>query len=328
MKKEQPILTICIPTYNRAKDLEYNLSLLEKYIKEGDLSDKVQLLISDNHSTDNTSKVIESYSKILDIKAFEQDYNIGGHNNTLFLVEHSETEWVMLLGDDDYLEQWYISECLKQIEEHPNLGCLIPNYAAYDPLKKEELWLREPDCKSEYFKSGFKACLQNSWRAHQLSGICFKREGIIEAFYKNKMGNMYPQIFFVSYCALRYDVLHFGQKCLRVSSIPQSQKDWTYGDDGLVNDVFENYKYLGVSFIQRAILEEDFLRRDARYAYLTDNQNQAVEKILEGRNVSRLGRIMIAWRISRRKCYTGKKYHTLFIVLNAINRVINILAGK
>ena len=34
----------------------------------------------------------------------------------------------MLLGDDDYLEPWYIRECLNRINVNPNLGCLIANY--------------------------------------------------------------------------------------------------------------------------------------------------------------------------------------------------------
>ena len=330
LKNSSYILSICIPTYNRAKDLEYNLSLLESYIEYANLLDKVCLVISNNCSTDDTDFIIKHYVDRgkLCVHYYRQDHNIGAGSNQVYTVEKADTPWVMLLGDDDYLESWYIGECLKLIDEHTNLGCIIPNYAAYDPLKEEELWLREENCKTEYYHKGFTACKQNSWRAHQLSGLCFRRDGVVEKYHKNHMNNLYPQIFFISYCCLHYDVLHFGQKCLRVSSIPQSNKDWNYGDDGLVNDIFENYKYLGVSLIQRAILEADFLRRDARYAYLTNNQNLAVEKILEGRNVSRLGRILIAWRISRRKCYSGKKYHTLFIVLNAINRVINILAGK
>lgn len=328
MQKSNSILSICIPTYNRAKDLEYNLSLLEKYIKEGDLSDKVQLLISDNHSTDNTSEVIESYSKVLGIKAFEQNYNIGGHNNTLFLVEHCDTEWVMCLGDDDYLEPWYIGECLKQIEEHPSIGCIIPNYIDYFPATGKYGELREVGCETKYYKAGFDACLRNSWLGHQLSGLCFRRAGVMEAFRKGRMDNLYPQIFFISYCALHYDVLHFGQKCLRVSIIPQSQKDWNYREDGLVNDIFENYKHLGLSPLKRAILEAYHLKKDMRYLWATSNTNLTVEKILDCENVSSLGRILIAFRISRRKCYTGTKHKALFKVLDGVNSIINVLSVK
>lgn len=326
---KEPLLTVCIPTYNRAKDLDYNLSLLEKYIKDFKLSDKVIILISNNCSPALTDQVVKEHINVgITIDYYFQKQNIGAGPNLVFCVEKATTPWVMLLGDDDYLEPWYIGECLKQIDKHTNLGCIIPNYAAYDPLREEELWLREENCKTEYYHKGFTACKQNSWRAHQLSGLCFRRDGVVEKFRKNHMNNLYPQIFFISYCCLHYDVLHFGQKCLRVSAISQSQKDWNYGEDGLVNDIFENYKYLGLSCIQRALLEDDFLKRDARYLYLTNNQNIAVEKILEGKNVSMFGRILIARRISSIKGYTGKKYHSLFVILDIINRCIYIFKKK
>lgn len=327
MQNVQPILSICIPTYNRAKDLDYNLSLLEKCLNEDHLSDKVLLYISNNCSTDNTSAVIELYQKRLNIISYEQDHNIGGQNNTLFLVGQCDTEWVMLLGDDDYLEPWYISECLKKIAENHNLGCIIPNYIDYYPATDTYGELREENCETEYYKAGYDACLQNAWRGHQLSGLCFRREGLIEAFRENKMDNMYPQIFFVACNALRYDVLHFGQKCLCVSGVLQSQKDWGYGDDGLVNDIFENFRYLGVTRKQRALLEYHFLQVTPRY-YWVENKNLCIEKILTGNNTSYLGRYYIALQIIRDGVYNGRKMRLRFYLLARFVLLKKLLTGK
>ncbi len=252
------------------------------------------------------------------INYIRQEQNQGYCKNVCYLMSEAQTPWVMLLGDDDYLEPWYIEECLKQIEKHPNLGCLIPNYIAYYPATQTYGKLREENCETQYYKSGFDACLQNAWRAHQLSGLCFRRENVVEEFRKREMDNLYPQIYFVSYNVLRYDVLHFGQKCVAVSGVPQSQKDWGYGNDGLVNDIFENFKNLGVTYRQRARLESHFLEVDLRYLWATKDTNSCIEHILKGQNVSYLGRYYIAKRILHEKYYTGKKLRIRFYLLARI----------
>ena len=142
------------------------------------------------------------------------------------------------------------------------------------------------------------------------------------------MNNLYPQIFFVSYNALRYDVLHWGQKCLCVSGVPQSQKDWGYGDDGLVNDIFENFKNLGVSQKQRALLEAYFMQVQKRYLWAARDTNLCIEKILTGRNVSSLGRYYIAKQILHERCYTGKKLRFRFYVLARIELLRKLLTGR
>ena len=331
MKVIAPILSICIPTYNRAKDLKKNLSLLESYFQEyQDLKEKVVILISNNHSSDNTEEVATTFvkSEAFNMEYYCQEKNIGGEHNTMWLVEKATTPWIMTLGDDDYLEPWYIAECLKQISEHPILGCIIPNYIAYYPETDTYGDLREELCETQYYKAGFDACLQNAWRGHQLSGLCFRRESVMEEFRKRKMDNPYPQIFFIAYNALRYDVLHFGQKCLAVSGIPQAKKDWGYGNDGLVNGIFENFKNLGVTSRQRALLEAHFLKVDPRYLWAANDINRCIEHILKGNNVSFLGRYYIAKNILHERCYTGKKLRIWFYLLARFVLLKQLLTGK
>ena len=323
-------LSILIPTYNRFKDLQHNLQLLGTLISQLPHPENVCIIVSDNASTDDTSKVVSTLQKntSINIEYLKQDTNVGYCKNVCLLLSKATTPWVMLLGDDDYLEPWYIEECLNQIKEHPNLGCIIPNYIDYYPATGEYGHLREENCETRYYKAGFEACLQNAWRGHQLSGLCFRREHIIEEFHIRGMNNLYPQIFFVSYNALRYDVLHFGQKCLCVSGVSQSQKDWNYGEDGLVNDIYENFKNLGVSRKQRALLEAYFMQVQKRYFWATKDTNLCIEKILSGKNISYLGRYYIAKQILHEQCYTGKRLRFMFYVLARVELLRKLLTGK
>ena len=321
-------LSILIPTYNRCKDLEHNVSMLISFIQALPNPEDVCIIISDNASTDDTSSMISKVQETacVRINCIRQEQNQGYCKNVCYLMSEAQTPWVMLLGDDDYLEPWYLEECLKQIEEHPNLGCIIPNYIDFYPATGEYGHLREENCETQYYNAGFETCLQNAWRAHQLSGLCFRKH-VIEEYDENKMDNLYPQIFFVAYSALHYDVLHFGQKCLCVSGVPQSQKDWTYGDDALSNDVLENFKHLGLPLRHRVKLEMHYFKIMPRYKWVED-QNRAIERILLGPNMSFLGKYLLSREIVHEGVYTGKKLRIWFYIVARLMLLRKLFTGK
>lgn len=324
-------LTIVIPTYNRHKDLKKNLDLLEDQIVNSQLTNDIIVLVSDNCSTDGTYAMLAEKKKAsrISLILYHQDLNLGYEQNILFSLSKVATEWVMLLGDDDYLEPTYISDCINAIKTNPSLGCIIANYREWNPVKKELGALREENCPTEYHKAGFNACLKNAWRAHQLSGLTFRREGLYEEYNKRKLHNLYPQIFFVAYTALRYDVIHFGHFCLRVSNIPQTQKDWNYGDDRLMNDILDNFKNLGLPYKKRAELESYFNLKQKRYYWAScNNQGILIDNILSAVNLSTLGRYYIARQILKDQCYTGKKYRLLMYGLARFVLLKNLLTGK
>lgn len=73
-----PILSICIPTYNRADALE---QALEQYIRCNGFDDTVEIVISDNASTDRTQEVAEKFtSRFHNIKYYRNKENIRDSN--------------------------------------------------------------------------------------------------------------------------------------------------------------------------------------------------------------------------------------------------------
>lgn len=59
MDNRDVLLSICIPTYNRADLLDQNLGLL---LSLEEFDDAVELVISDNNSTDNTKEVVDFFA--------------------------------------------------------------------------------------------------------------------------------------------------------------------------------------------------------------------------------------------------------------------------
>lgn len=78
-----PLLSICIPTYNRA---EYLRRTLDSIVSQDGFAANCEIVISDNSSTDNTEGVCRNYiQKYSNIKYFKNNENIADRNFPLVL---------------------------------------------------------------------------------------------------------------------------------------------------------------------------------------------------------------------------------------------------
>lgn len=98
----KPLLSICIPTYNRATCLKECLeSIVSQFNDEGVLN-QVEVVISDNASTDNTVEIVKEFQKnFSNIYYSKNETNLGFDRNLLKVVERSVGEYCLTLGDDD-----------------------------------------------------------------------------------------------------------------------------------------------------------------------------------------------------------------------------------
>ncbi|MCW7548260.1 glycosyltransferase family 2 protein [Photorhabdus sp. APURE] len=262
------LLSILIPTFNRAKELKKNLELLCRYIV-GFNSLQCEIIISNNNSTDSTRTVCEAFSGYSFIKIFHQKDNIGLEKNTLFCLSKSTSQYVLFLGDDDYISQGYFNSIIRNISEHKYCA-IIPSFVGYFPQENKVIYGRDVEIKSRVFKSKFLSLLNLSWRGHQMSGLVVKRAGILEKYIGSKASNIYPFIFFVTYALTKGDGLHETKYPVIVTQRPQVEKDWSYGEDGLIPDMLDNYfcfNKIGVlSNVERILLElKVFVNNEGRF---------------------------------------------------------------
>lgn len=94
-KFEKPLLSICIPTYNRAKLLDSSLKALttQEFFQK---TNAVEIVISDNCSSDNTSEIGQKYAKIFPEKVF---YHRNEEN-----IKDKNFEKALSLGNGEYLK--------------------------------------------------------------------------------------------------------------------------------------------------------------------------------------------------------------------------------
>lgn len=257
------ILSILIPTYNRSFFLIKNLDLLVSLINQSAFKEQIEVIVSNNCSPDDTDSVVKKYieeNPSFKLHYFKQANNIGLEKNALFVLEQSKAEYVMYLGDDDFISFEYLEGVLKHVSSYKKTTVIIPSFYNID-LSGARLGLgRDHNFPNKIFGKGFQNCLINSHRGHQMSGLVFKQDGLFKEYIEKEVQNIYLFIYFVAYNCLNGDAYHFPQFPVRVTKPIQQSKDWTYGEDGLLNNVFNNYFKLELTKIQITKLQLSFYK--------------------------------------------------------------------
>ena len=130
----RPRLSLCIPTFNRAAYLK---GALESGLSEvASLpSGTVEILVCDNASTDETSKLIlEVQTTHSELRAFRNDENIGFDLNYLRCVEEARGEFVWVMGDDDVWQPGSVARVLRELDAGAD-ACLCLANACDSDLK-------------------------------------------------------------------------------------------------------------------------------------------------------------------------------------------------
>ena len=95
-------LSICIPTYNRVKQLDNCLNSILISKNKVDNFD-FEVCISDNGSVEDVSKIIKKYEKNIQINYNKNPSNIGFALNAIKTVSMGHGKYAWIIGNDDLL---------------------------------------------------------------------------------------------------------------------------------------------------------------------------------------------------------------------------------
>ena len=114
VQRARPLLTIAIPTYNRAACLRELLSVLIGQLKN---ETRVELIISDNASSDETPTVVRDFiSRGLQVRYMRNAQNIGPDANFLQCFEQARGKYIWLFSDDDLIVPGGVAKILHYCE--------------------------------------------------------------------------------------------------------------------------------------------------------------------------------------------------------------------
>jgi glycosyltransferase involved in cell wall biosynthesis len=128
-------LTIAIPTYNRIGYLSEILDIILNQCKRViNFENIIEILISDNASTDGTSEYIKFKKDTLNekiINYYRNDFNMGSDLNFIECVKKAKGEYVWIFGDDDLLEDYVIENVMNKLANN-NFSLIILSTLSYE----------------------------------------------------------------------------------------------------------------------------------------------------------------------------------------------------
>jgi len=119
-----PLLSICIPTYNRAKLLAKFLPLILEEASQ--FQDQVEVIVSDNCSTDATNAIASNLKSNFPLTYHRQSENIGAGRNLIFVADHlARGEFCWIVGDDDIVAPGAIGKLISIIKKNQTIDYIF-----------------------------------------------------------------------------------------------------------------------------------------------------------------------------------------------------------
>ncbi|MBU2540178.1 glycosyltransferase [Patescibacteria group bacterium] len=159
----KPLLSIAIPTYNRAVYLKNLLDYIIPQIKDG-----IEICVSNNGSSDNTREVVMNFKeKYPDLIKYNENKEDLGDRNLFQVMEMSEGDYIWLFADDDSIIPNGLEEVINFIKKN------CKENTALVTLKSEAYFIDK--------KTGKKTVYYTSLEPDKPLVFEINRENIIEA---------------------------------------------------------------------------------------------------------------------------------------------------
>lgn len=126
-----PLVSICVPTYNRDRYLDSLLHSLAEQLT--DFPHTFEVFVSDNGSTDSTEAVVARHQGKLPLRYHRHTTNLGSRANYQFLMNQAQGQYLVYVADDDCIVGHRVADIISMMQANPDIG------AAYAPWKLLDL---------------------------------------------------------------------------------------------------------------------------------------------------------------------------------------------
>lgn len=112
-----PLVSICIPTYNSALYLSQTLESIANQTYKN-----IEVIISDNASTDDTPDIIRTFCNKYGWHFYQNEFNIGAGNNFNKLIDLANGQYVAIYHADDIYKPTIIEKSVQAFQSKSDLG--------------------------------------------------------------------------------------------------------------------------------------------------------------------------------------------------------------
>jgi glycosyltransferase involved in cell wall biosynthesis len=181
---KESLVTIAIPTFNRGHRLAIALQQILMEINRYSLNREINIVISDNNSSDNTEEVCLKFKELFAISGinfimYKNEKNLGFSINVLESYFRANASYTLFFSDDDNLESGFLKQLLLDIKKY-QFSVGVYNFCQ-EPHGVRNLLIKESCVLSG--ESAFEGlCLLVSWP--KLSGLVLRNDHQRERYKK------------------------------------------------------------------------------------------------------------------------------------------------
>ena len=262
----KPRLTIAIPTYRRPEYLREALASISADARQ--VLDRLEVVVSDNASRDETEQVAASFSELpLDYHCNSQ--NEGAVQNVLAACERCSGDYVFLLFDDDLVTPGALAAVLNAVDELPDLGVLASPVETFADTAPESpsgrLRFSVADGQDRVLSKGSEAFERLFLRATHGSGLVLRRNLLDVEGARKHAASLYPQMYLAGKAAKMADGYYFAEPLVKVRANPVVH--WQYSHDYMAAAVLDMLSDLTDGETWGPAVERRLVRRRVLAAY-------------------------------------------------------------
>lgn len=197
-KLQKPKYSILIPTRNRAFYLPFSIESVLSTTRRD-----IELIVSNNHSSDNTSAYLSSISDPR-LKVISPNEELPMSLHYEFALSHAKGEWVTIIGDDDAIMPYLFERLDSLINKYPKNSIISSRRAYYFWEGCEDLYgdsvvsyVRESKVSLRSTKYDFLAALaglRSCFDLPQIYTSCVVKNSLINSIKNDSGGRFYHSI--------------------------------------------------------------------------------------------------------------------------------------
>lgn len=240
---ENVFVSICIPSFNRPKELVRLLSSIDLKC-----TGNLEIVICEDNAPlrDKVRQAVNEFSLArpdLSIKYYENHNNLGYDKNLRELINKATGEYIIFMGDDDEFIPGCLEHYIDFLKSNSNLAYVLRSYRIIHDDRKIEYFKYYPETK--FFSSGIDTYIELFRKSVFISGFTFKRKAAIPFHTDWFDGTLLYQLYLLSELCINFSSSYYGIPItqMRDEGIPyfgtsENEKDlYTPGSITIINSI-------------------------------------------------------------------------------------------
>jgi glycosyltransferase involved in cell wall biosynthesis len=224
MSEETPLLSICVPTFNRDFLLKRNVDFHLREFRRLGIS--FELVLVDDCSTDETAAYLDTLSTEPEVRAYRRAKNSGFNSNYAFAMHRAQGRYAVFLGDDDLLIPEKVVEYLRILEDNPSIGMIQAPWLMVDgrPGGGDLSPFYNLDEPFQIQRGDFETLLSFILRHHVFPEFMIIRRGILSLAISSGTPFIFWAFLFTSRALHKADVLFLPAPFARVTVVSEDPR--------------------------------------------------------------------------------------------------------